>query len=71
MAALGDWQADWKQEVSAGLLLGSETFVRQRRKLLKGNRHEQAGLHQSERLGLDWQSIRTAVSEVWKGGGQS
>ena len=67
LAALGDWQADWKHQVSAGMLLGSELFVRQMRKLLKGNRHEQKGLRQSERLGLDWQSICAAVSKVWKG----
>ena len=66
MAALGDWQADWKHQVSASVLLGSEAFVRQTHKLLRGNRAEQPGLRQSERLTLDWKSICAAVSEVWK-----
>jgi hypothetical protein len=66
MAALGDWQADWKHQVSASVLLGSKAFVRQMHKLLRGNRAEQPGLRQSERLTLDWKSICAAVSEVWK-----
>ena len=66
MAALGDWETDWKEKISATVLFGSETFVRQMIKLFKGNRHEQAGLRQSERLSLDWQTICTAVSPVWK-----
>jgi hypothetical protein len=36
-------------------------------KLFKADRHEQAGLQQSERLSLDWQTICAAVSRVWKG----
>jgi hypothetical protein len=35
-------------------------------KRLKGNRHEQLGLRQSERLGPHWKAIRMAVSAVWK-----
>jgi hypothetical protein len=35
-------------------------------KRLKGNRHEQLGLRQSERLGRDWKTICMAVSTVWK-----
>jgi putative transposase len=67
MAAIGDWQVDWKGQVSASILLGSEAFVRQMSKLLKGNRQEQRGLRQSERLSLDWQNICEAVGRVWKG----
>jgi len=67
MASLGDWETDWKEKISATVLFGSETFVRQMIKLFKGNRHEQAGLRQSERLSLDWQTICAAVSTVWKG----
>ena len=66
MAALGDWETDWKDKISASLLLGSETFVRQMVRQLKGNRHEQRGLRQSERIGPDWKTICTAVSKVWK-----
>jgi putative transposase len=67
MAAMGDWQADWRDKVSASVLLGSEAFVRRMIKSLKGNRREQFGLRQKERLSLDWQSICAAVSKVWKG----
>src|SRR5258708_12454430 len=35
-------------------------------KRLKGNRHEQLGLRQSERLGPGWKTICMAVSTVWK-----
>jgi REP element-mobilizing transposase RayT len=66
MAALGDWATDWKDKISASLLLGSETFVRQMVRQLKGNRHEQRGLRQSERIGPDWKTICMAVSKVWK-----
>ena len=67
MAALGHWEADWKDTVCATVLFGSEGFVRRMVKLLKGNRAEQVGLRQSERLSLDWQTICSAVSTVWKG----
>jgi REP element-mobilizing transposase RayT len=66
MAGLGDWEPVWKEKISATLLLGSDPFVRQMVKRLKGNRHEQLGLRQSERLGPDWKAIRMAVSAVWK-----
>ena len=66
MAVLGDWGTDWKDKISASLLLGSEMFVRQMVRRLKGNRHEQRGLRQSERIGPDWKTICTAVSKVWK-----
>jgi hypothetical protein len=66
IAGLGDWETDWKDKISATLLLGSDSFVRQMVKRLKGNRHEQLGLRQSERLGPDWKAIRAAVSTVWK-----
>jgi putative transposase len=67
MAAIGDWQADWKHQVSASVLLGSEAFVRRMTKLLKGDRREQPGLRQSERLSNDWPKICDAVGKVWKG----
>ena len=66
MTPFGDWEVDWKDKISATLLLGSDTFVRQMLKRLKGNRHEQLGLRESERLGPDWKTICTAVSTVWK-----
>jgi putative transposase len=66
MAGLGDGETDWKDKISATLLLGSDSFIRQMVKRLKGNRHEQLGLRQSERLGPDWKDICAAVSTVWK-----
>jgi hypothetical protein len=66
MAGLGDLETDWKEKISATVLLGSDTFVRQMVKRLKGNRHEQLGLRQSERLGPDWKTICMAVSTVRK-----
>jgi putative transposase len=66
MAALGGWEIDWKDKISASLFLGSDSFVRQMVRRLKGNRREQRGLRESERIGPDWKSICTAVSQVWK-----
>jgi hypothetical protein len=40
--------------------------VRRMVKRFKGNRHQQLGLRQSERLGPAWKTICTAVSNVWK-----
>jgi hypothetical protein len=45
MAGLGDWETDWKDKISATLLLGSDSFVRQMVKRLKGNRHEQSSVY--------------------------
>jgi putative transposase len=67
LAATGDWQAEWKGQVAASVVVGSEAFVREMIKHLKGNRREQPGLRQSERLGLDWQNICEAVGRVWRG----
>lgn len=66
MAGLGDLETDWKDNISATLLLGSDAFVRQMVKRLKGDRREQLGLRQSERVGPDWKAICSAVSTVWK-----
>jgi hypothetical protein len=49
MAALGHWETDWKDKISATALFGSEPFVRQMIKLFKGDRHEQAGLRHLRR----------------------
>jgi hypothetical protein len=67
MAALGQWETDRKEAVSASVLLGSETFVRETTKLLKGQRNEQIGLRETDRLSIHWPAICAAVSEVWKG----
>jgi putative transposase len=67
MAALGQWETDWKEKVSATVLFGSDAFVRKMTKLLKGKRSEQSGLRQLERRSLDWRAICGAVGAVWKG----
>jgi hypothetical protein len=38
MAALGHWETDWKDKISATVLFSSKAFVRQIIKLFKGNR---------------------------------
>jgi len=67
MAALGRWETDWKEAVTSSVLLGSEAFIRETTKLLKGERNEQTGLREAERHRADWPTICAAVSEVWKG----
>ena len=67
LAALGQWETDWKERISATVLFGSEVFVRQMTKLLKGKRNEQLGLRQLERDSLDWPAICAAVATVWNG----
>jgi putative transposase len=67
MAALGQWETDWKEAVAASMLLGSESFIRETTMLLKGQRNEQTGLREAERHRIDWSTICAAVSEVWKG----
>lgn len=66
MAALGRWETDWKERISATVLFGSEVFVQKMIKRLKGKRNEQTGLRQLERRSLDWPTICGAVSAVWK-----
>jgi hypothetical protein len=66
MSGLGDLETDWKDKISATLLLGSDSFVPQRLKRLKGNRHEQLGLRQSERMGPDWDTICGLKRARWR-----
>ena len=67
MAALGQWETDWKETVAASVLLGSEKFVLETGKLLQRERREQTGQREAERHRIDWSAICTAVSEVWQG----
>lgn len=46
-AGLGELETDWKGELSATLLLGSNEFVVRMKKLLKGDRREQTGLRKA------------------------
>jgi putative transposase len=65
-AAVGSWETDWKKELKATLLLGSEKFVDRMERLLKGDRREQTGLRKSARGTLGWPEITAAVSKLWR-----
>jgi hypothetical protein len=39
-AGLGEWETDWKDDVRAMLLVGSQDFVERVSRLLKGDRRE-------------------------------
>src|ERR1700722_5057547 len=64
-AGLGELETDWKEELSATLLLGSDEFVGRMKKLLKGNRREQTGLRKARGETVSWKAISATVSEVW------
>jgi len=65
MAGLGKWESDWKESVKASALCGSEDFVKGMLAKLKGDRREQRGVRDKERLSLGWPQIAEAVSKVW------
>jgi hypothetical protein len=64
-AGLVELATDWKGELSATLLLGSNEFVVRMKKLLKGNRREQTGLRKTGGEAVSWKAISAAISEVW------
>ena len=68
MAALGYWETDWRGSVRATILLGSERFIERTLGLLNGNRREQTGLREKERLSLNWSRITEAIEKVWDQG---
>jgi hypothetical protein len=57
MAALGKWEDSWKQSVKAAVLHGPEKFVMAMLQELLGDRREQRGIWEKERLGLEWPKI--------------
>ena len=65
MAALGQWETEWRSSVKATVLLGSEKFIQKMLGVLKGDRREQTGLRSKKRLSLDWPNITNAIGEVW------
>src|SRR5258707_6131192 len=65
-AGLGGLETDWKRELRATLLLGSNEFVVRMKKLLKGNRRAQTGLGKGGRETGSWEAIRATTRE---GGG--
>jgi hypothetical protein len=66
MAALGHWESNWKETIRASVLHGSKRFVARMLEELKGNRREQSGLREKERMTLDWPKITDAVAKVWR-----
>ncbi len=65
-AASGRYETDWKSEVKAGLLLGSQEFLDKMKGLLRGDRREQTSLRQTDKATLSWAQITQAVAKVWK-----
>ena len=66
MAALGKWEDSWKESVKASVLHGPEKFVMAMLQELNGDRREQRGIREKERLGLEWPKIIGAIATVWK-----
>ena len=67
MAGLGKWEEGWKELVKASVLHGSEKFVAGMLKELQGDRREQTGMREKERLrtsdgrGRDAQSVQAVA----------
>ena len=66
MAALGKWEDSWKESVKASVLHGPEKFVMAMLQELNGDRREQRGIREKERLSLEWPKIIGAIATVWK-----
>ena len=64
MAALGKWEDSWKESVKASVLHGPEKFVMAMLQELKGDRREQRGIREKERLGLEWPKIIEAIAAL-------
>jgi putative transposase len=65
MAALGRLERTWLQSIKASVMHGSERFTTQTLEKLQGNRREQGGLREKERMTLDWSKITETISKVW------
>jgi putative transposase len=65
MAGLGKWESGWKESVKTSALCGPEDFVKGMLAKLQGDRREQRGVREKERLALDWLQIAEAISKVW------
>jgi hypothetical protein len=64
-AAIGRWERDWKAQVKYTVYLGSAEFVAQVRKLLRGDRDQQAAVRGGALEVLNWTQIVQAFSNVW------
>src|SRR5262249_28999054 len=65
-AGLGKCEEAWKESIKAAVLHGTEEFVAGILKELKGDRREQTGMREKERLSLEWSRIVAAIAKVWK-----
>jgi hypothetical protein len=66
MAGLGKWQDSWQDSIKASVLYGSEEFVVKMLAQLRGDRREQRGMREKERLGLGCPRIVEGIAKVWK-----
>jgi REP-associated tyrosine transposase len=64
-AAVNELGSDWKSELEATLLLGPREFVERMKKLLEGDHREQTGIRKAKEGNLNWETITSAISEVW------
>ena len=62
----GKWEESWKKSIKASVLHGTEEFVARMLKELKGDRREQTGMREKERLGLEWSKIVAASRKSGK-----
>ena len=47
------------------MLLGPREFVERMKKLLEGDHREQTGIRKAKEGNLNWETITSAISEVW------
>jgi hypothetical protein len=66
MAGLGKCHHSWQDSIKASVLYGSEEFVVKMLAELQGDRREQRGMREKERLGLGWPRIVEAIAKVWQ-----
>lgn len=64
-AALGESASNWKTELKATMLLGSDKFVARMKKRLAGNQREQTAIRKAGAGNLNWAAITKAVSKTW------
>ena len=64
-AALGESASDWKAELKATMLLGSNEFVKRMKKRLAGDQREQTARRKAGAGSLNWKAITKAVSKAW------
>ncbi|HXM04359.1 MAG TPA: transposase [Chthoniobacterales bacterium] len=64
-AALGESVSDWKTQLKATMLLGSDKFVERMKKRLAGSQREQTGIRKAGAGSLNWKTITKAVSQTW------